>query len=120
MPAWTAPSVYLQEVSALPPSVVEVATAVPAFVGYTAKADQLAPGNLTGRPVRITSLLDFGSAVWSSRAAMPSVVSGKRPPMWRWAWPWRVRLSSSSCVFHISCRWADRRVSPDVDPAGSG
>ena len=59
MPTWTAPGVDLQEVSAWPPSVMEVATAVPAFVGYTAMADQLAPGDLTGRPVRITSLLDF-------------------------------------------------------------
>ncbi|OQW88629.1 MAG: hypothetical protein BWK72_06485 [Rhodoferax ferrireducens] len=59
MPTWTAPSVYLQEVSALSPSAVEVVTAVPAFVGYTAKADQLEPVDLTGRPVRITSLLDF-------------------------------------------------------------
>src|SRR5689334_8167530 len=30
------PGVYVQEVSTLPPSVAEVATAVPAFVGYTA------------------------------------------------------------------------------------
>jgi len=59
MPTWTAPGVDLQEVSALSPSVVEVATAVPAFVGYTAMADQLAQSDLRGRPVRITSLLDF-------------------------------------------------------------
>jgi Bacteriophage tail sheath protein len=31
------PGVYIQEVSTLPPSVVEVATAVPAFIGYTEK-----------------------------------------------------------------------------------
>ena len=29
------PGVYVQEVSTLPPSVAEVATAIPAFIGYT-------------------------------------------------------------------------------------
>lgn len=32
------PGVYIQEQNAFPNSVVEVATAVPAFIGYTEKA----------------------------------------------------------------------------------
>jgi len=35
MPSHNAPGVYVEEISTLPPSVTEVATAVPAFVGYT-------------------------------------------------------------------------------------
>ena len=35
MPVYKTPGVYVEEISTLPPSVAEVATAVPAFVGYT-------------------------------------------------------------------------------------
>ena len=45
------PGVYINEIDAFPPSVAQVATAIPAFVGYTAK------GPTT--PTRITSLLEF-------------------------------------------------------------
>jgi hypothetical protein len=36
MPAYMTPGVYVEEISTLPPSVAEVATAIPAFIGYTA------------------------------------------------------------------------------------
>ena len=59
------PGVYVEEVNLLPPSVAQVATAIPAFIGYTEKAlaldgsplrpDPLAPPV----PVRITSMLDY-------------------------------------------------------------
>ena len=35
MPKTNTPGVYVQEVSTLPPSIAEVATAIPAFIGYT-------------------------------------------------------------------------------------
>jgi len=52
------PGVYIEEKSAFSSSVVPVATAVPAFVGYTEKA---ARGNkpLTNVPTRITSMAEF-------------------------------------------------------------
>jgi hypothetical protein len=37
MPKYNTPGVYIEEVSTLPPSVAEVATAIPAFIGTTAK-----------------------------------------------------------------------------------
>jgi phage tail sheath protein FI len=37
MPTYKTPGVYVEEISTLPPSVAEVATAIPAFIGYTAK-----------------------------------------------------------------------------------
>ena len=41
MPAsYKTPGVYLVEKDAFPGSVVEVATAIPAFIGYTEKAER--------------------------------------------------------------------------------
>jgi hypothetical protein len=52
------PGVYILEKNAFPNSVVEVATAVPAFIGYTEKAEY--KGNsLHGRPWRISSLAEY-------------------------------------------------------------
>jgi hypothetical protein len=56
MPVYKTPGVYVEEISTLPPSVAEVATAVPAFVGYT----ELGPTD-TAEPkvVRVGTLLEF-------------------------------------------------------------
>jgi len=53
------PGVYVQEIPSLPPSVAEVETAIPAFIGYTEKADKLAPGDLIMIPTKISSLAEF-------------------------------------------------------------
>ena len=52
------PGVYISELNAFPNSVVPVATAVPAFVGYTPQAVYEGK-SYTNVPVRITSLADF-------------------------------------------------------------
>lgn len=52
------PGVYIVEESKFPPSVVEVETAIPAFVGYTS-ATQYAGENLLNRPVTVNNLLEF-------------------------------------------------------------
>jgi phage tail sheath protein FI len=52
------PGVYIVEESKFPPSVVEVETAIPAFIGYTS-ATQYAGENLLNRPVAVDSLLEF-------------------------------------------------------------
>lgn len=58
--AMKTPGVYIVEKNAFPNSVVQVATAVPAFIGYTEKAMN---GNLplTGEPKRLTSMSEFHS-----------------------------------------------------------
>ncbi|WP_130733212.1 phage tail sheath C-terminal domain-containing protein [Flavobacterium sp. J27] len=60
------PGVYIEEIVKFPPSIAEVATAIPAFIGYTEKATDKSDGDLLNEPKRITSLLDyetyFGSA----------------------------------------------------------
>jgi uncharacterized protein len=57
-PVMKTPGVYIVEKNAFPNSIVEVATAVPAFVGYTQKADNNGH-TLTNKPWRITSLAEF-------------------------------------------------------------
>ena len=54
------PGVYIEEISTLPASIAAVETAIPAFIGYTEKAEK--DGNslaLVNVPTRITSLLEF-------------------------------------------------------------
>lgn len=53
------PGVYVQEISLFPPSVAQVETAVPAFIGYTERASDPDGNNLTNQPVRIKSLVEF-------------------------------------------------------------
>ncbi|NET31552.1 MAG: phage tail sheath family protein [Cyanothece sp. SIO1E1] len=52
------PGVYIEEISKFPPSVAEVETAIPAFIGYTQQAT-VRGTDYTGMPVRIMSLLEY-------------------------------------------------------------
>lgn len=52
------PGVYIVEKSAFPNSVVEAATAIPAFIGITEKAVN-GPDSLAGKPWKITSMTEF-------------------------------------------------------------
>jgi Bacteriophage tail sheath protein len=54
------PGVYIEEISGFPPSVAQVETAIPAFIGYTQRAEQKGQ-NVAGTPTRIDSLLDYES-----------------------------------------------------------
>ena len=53
------PGVYIQEISVFPPSVAEVETAVPAFVGYTEKAQKTLANDLILKPTKIYSFTEF-------------------------------------------------------------
>src|SRR5258708_31602084 len=57
--SYKTPGVFVEEIPKLPPSIAEVETAIPAFVGYTAKAEKNGE-SLTNKPTRISSLLEFG------------------------------------------------------------
>ena len=52
------PGVYINEVNAFPNSVVQVETAVPAFIGYTPKAEYEGKSYLL-KPMLITSMVEF-------------------------------------------------------------
>lgn len=57
MAQYKTPGVYVEEISKFPPSVAGVATAIPAFIGYTEEQ----PKNGDLNPVKVSSLLDFES-----------------------------------------------------------
>ena len=48
------PGVYIEEIAKFPPSVAQVETAIPAFIGYTETAIKKEPGDLILVPFRIT------------------------------------------------------------------
>jgi phage tail sheath protein FI len=53
------PGVYVNEISTLPPSVAQVSTAIPVFIGYTEKAVDADGNSLTNKPTKIFSLLEY-------------------------------------------------------------
>ncbi|NOZ26267.1 MAG: phage tail protein [Nitrospirae bacterium] len=59
MATYKTPDVYVEEISLFPPSVAEVETAVPAFIGYTEKAEEFGPDDLRNVPTKVTSLLEY-------------------------------------------------------------
>ncbi|MCP4254188.1 MAG: phage tail sheath family protein [Candidatus Scalindua sp.] len=52
------PGVYVEEISKLPPSVAQVETAIPAFIGFTEKAERNGI-NLVDKPTRVKSLAEY-------------------------------------------------------------
>ncbi len=59
MANYRSPGVYVEEISLLPPSIAEVDSAVPAFVGYTEMATQLVADDLLNVATPLTSMSDF-------------------------------------------------------------
>lgn len=57
--SYKTPGVYVEEIPKFPPSVAEVETAIPAFIGFTDKADRILPGDLQQKPFRISSFLEY-------------------------------------------------------------
>ncbi len=53
------PGVYVEEIPKLPPSIAQVDTAIPAFIGYTQKAEDERGNSLINEPKRISSLLEY-------------------------------------------------------------
>lgn len=62
----TIPGVYIKEIPNLPPSIVSVPTAIPAFIGYTATATEYVTDDLLLKPTMIDNIMEyqqyFGSA----------------------------------------------------------
>jgi hypothetical protein len=56
---YNTPGVYIEEISKFPPSIAPVETAIPAFIGYTEKADKITPGDLINVPTKIGSFADY-------------------------------------------------------------
>ena len=52
------PGVYVEEISKLPLSVAQVDTAIPAFIGFTEKAERKGI-SLVDKPTRVKSLVEY-------------------------------------------------------------
>ncbi|WP_111669054.1 phage tail sheath family protein [Algoriphagus litoralis] len=59
MAEFKTPGVYIQEISTLPASIVPVATAIPAFIGYTRQRIRNGDSFDPNIPVRVTSYLEY-------------------------------------------------------------
>lgn len=59
IPRLKTPGVYVEEIPKLPPSIAQVETAIPAFIGYTEKAVDSRNESLVNEPTRISSLLEY-------------------------------------------------------------
>jgi phage tail sheath protein FI len=59
MANYKTPGVYIEEITKFPPSVAQVETAIPAFIGYTEKAKNEVEDDLLLKPTRISSLLEY-------------------------------------------------------------
>lgn len=75
------PGVYIEEIPKFPPSIAPVETAIPAFIGYTEKAQDVVPDDLNLKPKRISSLLEyekyFGGAQKEENIAVTIDENGK-------------------------------------------
>lgn len=69
MPAYKTPDVYVEEISIFPPSVAEVGTAIPAFIGYTEKAQRVKADDLLLVPTKIYSLKEYEALYGMPQAA---------------------------------------------------
>ena len=56
---YATPGVYIEEIPKLPRSIAQVATAIPAFIGCTEFALDRNGEDLTNKPTRITSLIEY-------------------------------------------------------------
>jgi phage tail sheath protein FI len=74
------PGVYVEEISTIPPSIAQVETAIPAFIGYTEKREKNGIEFGANLPQRITSLLEyekmFGAAF---RETLDVVINEPKP-----------------------------------------
>ncbi|HOG03704.1 MAG TPA: phage tail sheath family protein, partial [Accumulibacter sp.] len=57
--AYKTPGVYIEEIPKFPPSIAPVATAIPAFIGYTRKAENRTAADLHLKPTRISSMIEY-------------------------------------------------------------
>jgi len=73
------PGVYINEVNGFPNSVVPIATAVPAFIGYTPKAEYQGK-SYYNKPQKITSFAEFQAFYMLPNPAPPAVPAVQYKP----------------------------------------
>lgn len=78
MPEFRGPGVYVEETSTPPPAVAAVATAVPVFIGSTARARGRDGADLARSAVRVASLAEYEALFGKAPLESLSVVLEKR------------------------------------------
>jgi phage tail sheath protein FI len=68
--SYKTPGVYVEEIPKLPPSVAQVETAIPAFIGYTEKAEKNGE-NILNIPTEVSSLIEFETWFGGAYAYQP-------------------------------------------------
>jgi uncharacterized protein len=68
--SYKTPGVFVEEIPKLPPSVAQVETAIPAFIGYTEKAEKNGE-DIKQIPTRISSLIEFETYFGGSYILQP-------------------------------------------------
>jgi phage tail sheath protein FI len=79
MATYKTPGVYVEEISTIPPSVAEVSTAIPAFIGCTANGPILDDGHVVPIVKRISTLLEFENLFGGPNPSNFTVASGTLP-----------------------------------------
>ena len=74
------PGVYVEEIPKFPPSVAPVDTAIPAFIGYTEKAIDRDGRDLTLKPKRIESLVEYEQYFGGAQPETRSPSRSRRSP----------------------------------------
>ncbi|WP_342375420.1 phage tail sheath subtilisin-like domain-containing protein [Myxococcus stipitatus] len=59
MPTYRTPDVYVEEIQTFPPSVAEVGTSIPAFIGWTEKATKASANDLLLKPTKVYSIKEY-------------------------------------------------------------
>lgn len=72
--SYKTPGVFVEEISKLPPSVAQVETAIPAFIGYTEKAEKNGD-NIANLPTAVSSLVEFETWFGGAYAYQPGDVT---------------------------------------------
>jgi len=78
--SYKTPGVYVEEISKLPPSVAQVETAIPVFIGYTETAEDLDGNSLSGIPMRIESMLEYETYFGDSKSQSFTVTLDDNAP----------------------------------------
>src|SRR5262245_54767865 len=99
MPSYSTPGVYIEEVPVFPPSVAPVATAIPAFIGYTEWALDKQKEPLAKKPVRLTSLLEYEAYYGKAPRQAMSINVEKR-------------VSATDALLGVSVKWANKPTLP--------
>lgn len=73
IPRLKTPGVYVEEIPKLPPSIAQVETAIPAFIGYTQRAIDGRGESLLNIPRRITSMLEYEQFFGGPQAETASI-----------------------------------------------